>query len=87
MRGTKLLMKSVAETVSVEDFEILAVIGRGSFGKIYKAKLKNNNKIFAIKAFRKDELIEQNCLKDTAFEKDIGLTLSYPFLTKIYYVF
>jgi serine/threonine protein kinase len=44
--------------VNFEDFEILMVIGRGAFGKVFLAELKNSKKLYAIKSIRKDVLIE-----------------------------
>ena len=43
--------------ITMEDFEFLMVIGRGSFGKVFLAELKSNNKLYAIKSIRKDVLI------------------------------
>jgi len=36
------------------------LLGRGSFGKVYLAELAKMNKTYAIKAIRKDVLIEYN---------------------------
>jgi len=33
------------------------VIGRGTFGKVFLAELKENKKLYAIKSIRKDILI------------------------------
>jgi len=34
------------------------VLGRGAFGKVFLSKLKDDNKLYAIKTIRKDLLIE-----------------------------
>ena len=39
----------VRTNLKFRDFEILTHIGCGAFGNVYKAKMKTNNKIFALK--------------------------------------
>lgn len=48
--------------VSYSDFKMVMLLGRGTFGKVYLAELTTdpNKKLFAIKAIRKDVLIEYN---------------------------
>jgi len=46
--------------VTFEDFNLLMVIGRGAFGKVFLAELKTKEgtkKLYAIKSIRKDILI------------------------------
>lgn len=47
------------EPESLEDFEILKVIDKGSFGKVFLVKFKKNDKLYAMKRIRKDILIEK----------------------------
>ena len=49
-----------AATMTVEDFQLLKVIGRGSFGKVYMAKKKDDGLIFAMKTLKKDFIIKNN---------------------------
>ena len=44
--------------VAFEDFKILFVIGRGTFGKVFLAELQQTKKLYAIKSIRKDVLIQ-----------------------------
>ena len=53
------IMKSRRPTnVKLEDFEIKMQLGKGTFGRVFLAELPATNKLFAIKAIRKDVLIE-----------------------------
>jgi serine/threonine protein kinase len=45
-------------TVKLEDFKLVTVLGRGTFGKVYLAELKQNKLLYAIKSIRKDVLLE-----------------------------
>ena len=44
---------------SLEDFEILEVIDKGSFGKVFLVRNKLNDRMYAMKRIRKDILIEK----------------------------
>ena len=50
------------DKIDFEDLDLLMVIGRGAFGKVYLAKVKNDKKnagrLLAVKSLRKDVLIE-----------------------------
>jgi serine/threonine protein kinase len=47
-----------ATTVRLEDFKLITVLGRGTFGKVYLAELKQTGTLYAIKSIRKDVLLE-----------------------------
>jgi hypothetical protein len=42
--------------VSLDDFELLAVLGRGGFGKVMQVRFKTSNIIYAMKILKKSEL-------------------------------
>jgi len=46
--------------IALKDFKFTMLLGRGTFGKVYLAELAKLNKTYAIKAIRKDVLIEYN---------------------------
>ena len=46
--------------IKYEDFKLLMLLGRGTFGKVFLAELVKQKKLYAIKAIRKDVLIEYN---------------------------
>ena len=46
--------------VKYEDFKLIMMLGRGTFGKVFLAELKQTGAMYAIKAIRKDVLIEYN---------------------------
>lgn len=51
--------------ISKNDFLILKVIGRGSFGKVYLVRKKDTGVPYAMKILKKDQLIKKNLLIKT----------------------
>ena len=76
--------------VCVEDFELLKVIGRGSFGKVMQVRKKagkDAGSIFAMKILRKEAIIERNQVEHTKAEREILEEIDHPFLMKMHYAF
>uniref|UniRef100_K3W9X3 non-specific serine/threonine protein kinase n=1 Tax=Globisporangium ultimum (strain ATCC 200006 / CBS 805.95 / DAOM BR144) TaxID=431595 RepID=K3W9X3_GLOUD len=46
--------------VTIEDFDLLKVLGKGSFGKVMMVRKKDTKKIYAMKTLRKAALIKRN---------------------------
>ena len=47
------------QKLALSDFTILKVVGRGSYGKVYKAKNNIDGQIYALKAMKKDALMKR----------------------------
>jgi len=74
--------------VTLKDFELKSVIGRGSFGKVFLVIKKDNpNEVFAMKALAKNVILEYDQVESTKLEKDILLMANHPFLVGMKYVF
>lgn len=58
MRMSILVACRKATSVKLEDFKLIMVLGRGTFGKVYLAELKMSKQLYAIKSIRKDVLLE-----------------------------
>jgi RAC serine/threonine-protein kinase len=43
--------------VSIDDFEMIKVLGRGTFGKVVVAREKKTREVVAIKILKKDVII------------------------------
>ena len=43
-------------SASLSDYEILKLVGRGGFAKVYQIKRKQDERIFALKVMKKDVL-------------------------------
>ena len=45
-------------TATLQDFDLKAVIGKGSFGKVFLCQKRDTGKLYAMKALRKDTILE-----------------------------
>ena len=75
------------QTITLADFQFLMVIGRGAFGKVYLAKLKDEDQLYAVKAIRKDILLQYDQVDSTELEKNIMLESDHPFIVGMDYSF
>lgn len=56
-RSVSLYRRDTMVTATLEDFEMVKCIGRGTFGKVFLVKCKRDGKFFAMKVIRKDIVI------------------------------
>ncbi|KAK4049341.1 Serine/threonine kinase [Microbotryomycetes sp. JL221] len=88
-----------ARRIGLDDFNFLAVLGKGNFGKVMLAEEKRSQQLFAIKVLKKEFIIENDEVESTKSEKRVFLTAArerHPFLlglhscfqteTRIYFV-
>ena len=73
--------------MSLEDFNVKSVIGKGSFGKVFLVEKRSDGKLYAMKSIRKDILIQNDQIESTKLEKEILLKGNHPFLVKMEYIF
>lgn len=79
--------KGNADDVSMSDFEIKAVIGRGNHGKVLLVEKLKTKEVYAMKTLRKEDILNQEKLNSTLLEKDILLKVNHPFLVNMSYAF
>lgn len=88
MRASVLIGYRKNANVTYKDFRLKMLLGRGTFGKVYLAELlTQGNKLYAIKAIRKDVLIEYKQVENTKLEKDILFSCDHPNLVGMDYLF
>jgi RAC serine/threonine-protein kinase len=76
--------------IGLEEFELLKVIGKGSFGKVILVRKKegaDRSRVFAMKVLNKKTIVERNEVEHTKSEKSILMKLEFPFLVKLHYSF
>ena len=76
-----------AEKACLDDFDLLKVIGRGSFGKVMQVRKKSNGKVYAMKILKKDTIVARNQVEHTKAERLILQALQHPFLMGLRFAF
>eukprot|EP00004_Rigifila_ramosa_P004623 TRINITY_DN150_c1_g1_i1.p1 TRINITY_DN150_c1_g1~~TRINITY_DN150_c1_g1_i1.p1 ORF type:complete len:469 (+),score=122.38 TRINITY_DN150_c1_g1_i1:34-1407(+) len=77
----------VGKRVGVADFEIMKVLGRGGFGKVTQARKKDTGRIYAMKAIRKEHVVQRNEVDHTLSEKDVLAKVNHPFIISLKFAF
>ncbi|XP_076844684.1 protein kinase C delta type-like [Brachyhypopomus gauderio] len=71
--------------ITAKHFTFHKVLGKGSYGKVFLAELKCSEAWFAIKAMKKDVVLEKDHVESTMVEKRVlALAWGNPFLTHLY---
>ncbi|XP_065679379.1 RAC-gamma serine/threonine-protein kinase isoform X2 [Hydra vulgaris] len=73
--------------MTLEDFEMLKVLGKGTFGKVMLGKEKKTGNVFAIKLLRKDVILAKDEVEHTLTENRVLQNMKHPFLTELKYSF
>ena len=75
------------KVVKNEDFKILKILGRGSYGKVCLVEYLPTHEIYAMKSLKKDLLIQEEKIESTLLEKEILETTNHPFIIKLVFCF
>jgi len=87
MNNTDPVLMMEGTDVTLDDFEMLKVIGRGSFGKVMQVRKKGSETIYAMKILKKKAIIQRNQVEHTLAERKILEALKHPFLMTLRYAF
>jgi len=83
----EVLFSNNNQKVTKDDFELLNVIGKGSFGKVMQVKKKDDGKIYAMKVLRKEAIIARKQVAHTRAEKSILQKIQHPFIVRLHFAF
>jgi serine/threonine protein kinase len=73
--------------LTIEDFRLIRVLGRGSFGKVYLVQKKDNKKYYALKTLKKEEILSRNQIDNALTEKNVLQSAFHPFVVRLRFSF
>ena len=73
--------------IKMEDFSFKRLIGIGTYGKVFVASKKSNNKLYAVKVLNKKQICSKNLKKSIKTERTLLEKSNYPFIMKLDYAF
>ncbi|XP_032900966.1 ribosomal protein S6 kinase alpha-1 isoform X2 [Amblyraja radiata] len=82
-------VKEGSEKADTSHFELLKVLGQGSFGKVFlvrKIKMPDAGQLYAMKVLKKATLKVRDRVR-TKLERDILVDVNHPFIVKLHYAF
>jgi len=86
--GARPLFSRSQKDAKLEDFKLLKMIGKGTFGKVFLVENETEpGKLYAMKCIRKDIILENEQMENIQLEKDILYKIDHPFLVNMEYVF
>eukprot|EP00049_Salpingoeca_infusionum_P017562 m.353468 g.353468 ORF g.353468 m.353468 type:complete len:471 (+) comp16770_c0_seq1:146-1558(+) len=75
------------KTVTIDDFDMMKVLGKGTFGKVMLGREKTTGELFAIKILKKEVILEKEEVGHTMTENTVLQSTDHPFLTSLRYSF
>lgn len=87
MQGTSTGKASGRRKVTLEKFEFVKVLGKGTFGKVVLCREKDSGKLYAMKILKKNVIIQKDEVAHTLTENRVLKSTNHPFLTSLRYSF
>lgn len=76
------------KVTGLDDFTLLKVIGKGSYGKVMLVQHKDDkDTVYAMKMLRKENVIKRNQVEHTKTERNVLEAVSHPFIVTLHYAF
>lgn len=82
-------MRDLRKKLTTDDFEPIALIGRGAFGEVRLVRMKErySKEIYAMKSMTKEVMILKNQVRHVRAERDILTESENPWIVTLYYSF
>uniref|UniRef100_A0A8C4I3U4 protein kinase C n=1 Tax=Dicentrarchus labrax TaxID=13489 RepID=A0A8C4I3U4_DICLA len=84
------ILKPSRGPLCLQDFKLIAVLGRGHFGKVLLSEYKKTGSLYAIKALKKGDIVARDEVESLMCEKRIFETVNgshHPFLVNLFACF
>lgn len=73
--------------LTIDDFELLTVVGKGSFGKVMQVRKRDTQQIYALKTIRKAHIVSRSEVNHTLAERTVLAQIDNPFIVPLKFSF
>lgn len=80
-------MRLKRHKISVDDFDLLTIIGRGAFGEVRLCQEKKSGNIYAMKKLKKSEMLSRGQVEHVRAERNLLAEVASHCIVKLYYSF
>ncbi|CBQ67894.1 probable Serine/threonine-protein kinase gad8 [Sporisorium reilianum SRZ2] len=74
-------------SLNMDAFELLKVIGKGSFGKVMQVRKRDTSRIYALKTIRKAHIVSRSEVTHTLAERTVLAQVNNPFIVPLKFSF
>lgn len=75
------------QPLTIDAFELLKVIGKGSFGKVMQVRKRDTSRIYALKTIRKAHIVSRSEVTHTLAERTVLAQVNNPFIVPLKFSF
>ncbi|KAJ2776847.1 Serine/threonine-protein kinase [Coemansia javaensis] len=79
--------KKDSTPLSIDQFDLLKVIGKGSFGKVMQVRKRDTNRIYAMKILSKSKIVMRSEVAHTLAERNVLAKINHPFIVPLKFSF
>jgi len=79
--------ESKNDKICIDDFKLIKVIGKGSFGKVTLVEHKESGDYFAMKVLKKANVVKRKQVEHTRTERRVLGGVNHPFIVRLHYAF
>eukprot|EP00930_Biecheleria_cincta_P057611 TRINITY_DN43511_c0_g1_i1.p1 TRINITY_DN43511_c0_g1~~TRINITY_DN43511_c0_g1_i1.p1 ORF type:complete len:814 (-),score=123.26 TRINITY_DN43511_c0_g1_i1:15-2423(-) len=73
--------------VGPQSFNLLALLGRGTFGEVFQISHKTTGQVYAMKVLRKGRMLARNITRYAVTERNLLSYIQHPYIVKMHYAF
>ena len=73
--------------LTIDAFDLLKVVGKGSFGKVMQVRKKDTSRIYALKTIRKLHIVSRSEVNHTLAERTVLAKINNPFIVPLKFSF
>lgn len=87
INNTEVIISADGEKVNENSFDVLKMLGKGYFGRVFLVEKKKTNHLYALKVISKLDIIKKDFFENLRNEKKIMEKIRHPFVISLDYCF